>query len=396
MLSTSEPIDRFHAVYLIILLNGFGILITWNMWITIAPAYYMEFKLIEVSRNGTKYTPSYASNFLNYLIVASNLPNFMLNLINLFFTFKGSLEKRIGLSLMVVILICLITFAFTIIDTSNTVMIFFIITMISVVIQNAACGVYQNSLYGLVAIFPPQYTNAILIGSNLCGIVVSIIDIITLVATNNIKAAAFFYFFASLMAILACFGSLFALERLIRIQCFNVWFTFVVILTLFPTVMAGVKYYSETGKYNFFIPEKLFTPVTTYLFCNFFLFSGSFLANFVQWPQPKWLVVPVVVQAVFIPLMLSCNFRPEQRTWGIWIHDTWIYIAIVITMSTCCGYFSSLAMMYAPKQVEASKSTIAGMITALFLIFGVVCGTLFTFAVLWFIDCLGPLQPSEF
>ncbi|VDM99810.1 unnamed protein product, partial [Onchocerca ochengi] len=77
------------------------------------------YKLIEVSRNGTKYTPSYASNFLNYLIVASNLPNFMLNLINLFFTFKGSLEKRIGLSLMVVILICLITFAFTIIDTSN-------------------------------------------------------------------------------------------------------------------------------------------------------------------------------------------------------------------------------------------------------------------------------------
>ncbi|VDM99830.1 unnamed protein product, partial [Onchocerca ochengi] len=38
MLSTSEPIDRYHAVYLIILLNGFGILITWNMWITIAPA----------------------------------------------------------------------------------------------------------------------------------------------------------------------------------------------------------------------------------------------------------------------------------------------------------------------------------------------------------------------
>ncbi|VDO63861.1 unnamed protein product [Onchocerca flexuosa] len=66
-------------------------------------------------------------------------------------------------------------------------------------------------------------------------------------------------------------------------------------------------------------------------------------------PQPKWLVVPVVAQAVFIPLMLSCNFRPAQRTWGIWIHDTWIYIAIVITMSTFSGYFGSLAMMYAPK-----------------------------------------------
>ncbi|KAM3727415.1 Equilibrative nucleoside transporter [Dirofilaria immitis] len=463
---TVKPLDRYHAVYWIILLNGFGLLMPWNMWVTIAPEYYMGYKLIEVNRNGTKYAPSYALNFLSYLVVASNLPNFILNLINLFFTFKGNLEKRIGSSLMVMGLICLITLAFTIIDTSNMTMMFFIITIVTVVIQNSACGIYQNSLYGLIAIFPPQYTNAILLGSNLCGTFVSIINVITLVATNSITSAAFFYFLISLLVILACFGSLFVLLRLdfykyymeeankkmakkkyfienndtnqiglkinnceiseyidsldnnnidfltidfrmklrlysrvfkkIRIQCFNVWFTFVVTLALFPTVVADVKYYSETGEYDFFIPEKLFTPVTAYLFCNCFIFFGSFLANFIQWPKPKWLIVPVIAQVISIPLMLSCNFRPLQRTWGVLIHNTWIYIAISCTMSICCGYFSALGLMYAPKQVEASKSTIAGMIAAFFLIFGVACGTLLTFVIIWFIDCLGPLQPRKF
>ncbi|EFO24067.1 hypothetical protein LOAG_04422 [Loa loa] len=112
-------------------------------------------------------------------------------------------------------------------------------------------------------------------------------------------------------------------------------------------------------------------------------------------PQPKWLVIPVVAQSAFIPLMLCCNFRSAHRTWGILIYNTWVYIALVIAMSTCSGYFSALALMYTPKQVETSKSTIAGMIAAFFLIFGVICGTLLTFVILWFIDSVGPLKPRK-
>ncbi|KAK6113475.1 Nucleoside transporter family protein [Brugia pahangi] len=472
MIISKKPTDRYYAVYMIVLLHGFGMLMTWNMWITIAPAYYMEYKLIGMDRNGTKYVSSYAANFLSYLILASNLPNFTLNLINLLFNFKGSLEKRITLSLAVMALICLITLILTVIDTSRMVTVFFIITITTVAIQNAACGLYQNSLYGLVAVFPPQYTNAILLGSNICGTFVSVVNIITIVATNDIKTAAFFYFFISFLAVLTCFGSLFILVKLdfyqyymqkaiekmekrnldgilveykqnnsninkiglksnncevskhtnisnsgdidlltinfrmklylyydvfkkIRMQCFNIWFIFVVTIALFPTVMADVKVYSENGIYSFVIPEKLFTPVTTYFFFNLFAFFGSFLANFVHWPQPKWLVVPVIIQVAFIPLMLICNFRSAHRTWKILIYNTWVYIALAISMSLCSGYFSALALMYAPKQVEASKSTIAGMIAAFFLMFGVICGTLLTFVILWFIDSVGPLQPTK-
>lgn len=43
------------------------------------------------------------------------------------------------------------------------------------------------------------------------------------------------------------------------IQCFNVWCIFFVTLTLFPAVMADIAYYSETGKYDFFIPGTFLT-----------------------------------------------------------------------------------------------------------------------------------------
>lgn len=58
---------------------------------------------------------------------------------------------------------------------------FFFITIFTVVLLNAATGIYQNSLYGIVASFPPRFTNAIVLGNNVCGLFVSIVNIITLV-----------------------------------------------------------------------------------------------------------------------------------------------------------------------------------------------------------------------
>ncbi|VDM99636.1 unnamed protein product [Thelazia callipaeda] len=112
--------DRYYAAYLIILLNGFGILMPWNMWITVAPAYYVDYKLVQTFANGTTQATPYALNFLSYLGLASNLPNFILNLINLFITIKGDLVKRIGSSILIMGLICLITLIFTFIDTSQS------------------------------------------------------------------------------------------------------------------------------------------------------------------------------------------------------------------------------------------------------------------------------------
>ena len=56
------------------------------------------------------------------------------------------------------------------------------LTMVSVVILNAATGVYQNSLYGLVAILPPRYTNAVILGNNISGTITTVVSIVSKLA----------------------------------------------------------------------------------------------------------------------------------------------------------------------------------------------------------------------
>ncbi|VDN59072.1 unnamed protein product [Dracunculus medinensis] len=455
-----KPKDYYNIVYLITMLHGIGILIPWNMFITIAPSYFVGYKLLITDSDGVKHETKYSLNFFSYIGVCSQLPNLLLSFLNIFVQIKGGLQRRIIVSLIVIGTLCLITVIFALIDTSSMVAAFFFITIFTVVLLNAATGIYQNSLYGIVASFPPRFTNAIVLGNNVCGLFVSIVNIITLVASNSIQNAAVAYFSIALFTIIACFVSFIMLPKFVSgcdvfsslgldcqlrylesfllefynyyiakseiesldedlinknqtkwqiycavlkkiwVQCFNVFFVFFVTLAIFPAIMADVRLWRSDGVYDFFIPEFLFTPITTFLLFNTLASIGSAFASFVQWPSPRYLVIPVVLRLLLLPAMMFCNYRPNLRTWPVLITNEYIYFALGLVMSFTCGYFSSLAMMYAPRLVEKSKASIAGMISAFFLIFdqGVIavtrvfCGIASTFAISYFTDHMGPQE----
>lgn len=435
MLPSKPPKDRLNMVYWIMLLHGIGVLMPWNMFITIAPLYFVNYKMKE-NVNGTLVETEYSKQFFSYLGICSQLPNLLLNLINIFVDTKGGLNRRIGVSLVIVGISTLITTVFVKIDTSEWVTGFFIFTMITVIILNAANGIYQNSIYGLAAAFPSQFTNAIVLGNNLCGTFVSVISILTItVFGDSVTNAALAYFLIALLTLTACFITFFMLPKFAFynyyvakhareqemaesqrsegkislylqtlkqcwVQCLNVFLVFFVSLTIFPTIMADVKprHYtreadSDLGSnatqfppYDFIIPEKLFTPVTTFLLFNSLAMLGSFIANFVQWPSPRFLIIPVALRLLLIPIMMFCNFRPGPRTWPVYIHSEYVYIAFGILMSFTSGYYSSVGMMYAPKVVEPSKAPVAGMMSAFFLICGIFSGIFFTLPVTAFIE----------
>ena len=50
--------------------------------------------------------------------------------------------------------------------------------MACIVVLNSANGIYQNSIWGLVADFPGHFTNAIVLGNNLCGILMTVLYLI--------------------------------------------------------------------------------------------------------------------------------------------------------------------------------------------------------------------------
>ncbi|VDD93283.1 unnamed protein product [Enterobius vermicularis] len=285
----------------------------------------------------------------------------------------------------------------TLTESSLVVAAFFFFTMFTVVILSAANGIYQNSIYGLVAAFPSKFTNAVVLGNN-----------IFLVFEGSVTDAALAYFIISITTIILCFISLLILPRLdfykyymrshkqnrekaaltcndskaklytstfkqCWVQCLSIFLVFTVTLTIFPGIMANVKPFHQDKRkdsYDFIIPEKLFTPITTFLLFNVFALVGSATANRVHWPSPRFIIIPSALRLLFIPTMMFCNFRPERRTWPVLIPNEYVYIMFAIIMSFTSGYLSSLGMMYASKVVEPSKAPIAGMMAAFSLASG--------------------------
>uniref|UniRef100_A0AC35U6D8 Equilibrative nucleoside transporter 1 n=1 Tax=Rhabditophanes sp. KR3021 TaxID=114890 RepID=A0AC35U6D8_9BILA len=427
----SPPKDKNNIVYLIMLLHGVGVLMPWNMFITIAPSYYINYKLATVDADGNKVLTFYAIQFFSFLGLFSQFPNLILNALNIVLPIKGELMTRIVRSLELVCICVVFTMGMIFVESLDWIPTFFWITMISVALLNSANGIYQNSVYGLASKFPPHFTNAIILGNNMAGTFVSLINIATIYLAGEIKIAAFTYFLIAFITIACCYGSIYFLPKFafynyydalskqsiqeaadacdstessgfnfqIYIDVFkqswqqmlNVFVIFFVTLVCFPAMMAEVKLYREDGVYDFIIPQKYFVAVTTFLLFNSFAAIGSFVANYYQYPGPNQLWIPVWFRVLCIPFFFFCNLHVELRTFPVLFTNEWYFILCSIFMATTSGYLSSLGMMYAPRTVDASKSHIAGMMSAFFLICGITFGIIFTFFVFYVVDNLGPI-----
>lgn len=407
------PRDKLMLVFFIFLLHGLGTLMPWNMFIN-AKSYFVDFKLAPSEGNTTS---SYATNFMPYMGFAAQIPNLIFNWLNIFVHLGGDLTKRIVYSILFELVIFVITILLAILDTSGWQDGFFWITMISVVLLNMANGIYQNTIYGMVATLPIKYTGAVVLGSNISGLFTSIVDICSTYIFATYRTAAIYYFITAMFVLLICFDTYFALplNKFYRYHTFmrkkeeqpavpnketnvtnakvpywtvfkqaspqliNIFLTFFVTLAVFPAVHSDIKVMDK----NFFIPEKLFTSITCFLTFNLFAMLGSLTTSWIQWPKPKFLCIPVLMRFIFLPMFLFCNYRPKDivRSLPVLIANDWIYWIIGAVMSYTSGYLSSLGMMYAPQTVLPKYQITAGMFAAAMLITGIFSGILFSF--LW-------------
>lgn len=411
VLEMNPPKDWLHIVYFILLLHGIGTLMPWNMFIT-AKAYFEDYKLIDrITGNRTEY----AGNFLPYVGFASQIPNVLLNWINIFLPLgaAGSLTTRIVWSILVEVVVFIFTVILAMVDSSEWPGTFFAITICTIIILNMANGVYQNTVFGMAAKLPFKYTGAVILGTNISGTFTAIISVVSKIISPSERTAAIYYFITALFVLLACFDTYFALplNRFYRYhellhekeqqvkrkqsvnavsytpycailkqclpQCFNVFFVFFVTLTIFPAVHSEIK----MSDHNFFTGSRFYGDVTCFLTFNICAMLGSTLATWITWPSPKYLLYPVALRVLFIPFFLCCNYLPVGgRHVAVLIDNDWGYWAGAVLMAVTSGYFSAVAMMYCPRCVEPQYASIAGMFGGASLITGIFSGIIFTMA----------------
>lgn len=425
--SASPPKDRYHFVYITLILHGIGILMPWNMFIN-ANDYFTNKLTVHGAADGISPESTYVGYFLSYLGLAAQIPNVLCSLLNVFvqsFAASGRFQRRILGGILAETAIIMLTIALAVMNTSAWTSTFFYLTMGSVVVLNIANGVYQNTLWGIASKLP-EYTNAVVLGTNFCGTFVSLVNWITIAASPDSRMAAICYFSSALAMLLLCLLSYIALpynrffayyvldeQRLIDEspsggekvgvksvrpiqlprppywlviksawqQCLNVFLVFFVTLSVFPVITAGI----EPVRKDFLLgsvewTSRYFTPICCFLVFNATALLGNFLPRWGQFPGPRHLWIAVVLRFLFIPFFLLANFAPASRaSWlPVLVHSDEVVVGGMALLGLTTGYFCSLCMIYAPRSVEAKHAGTAGMMAAASLVLGIFAGINFS------------------
>lgn len=388
-----ETEDKYNIVYSIIIFCGILVILPWNVFITIR-GYFVDYKLSE-SYTGTK--TNLATFFVSNLSIISQVPSLCFEYLNLIVRFKGDLKKRIEFILIVQIILFLINTLLAIFDTSKWPTAFFIITMVTVFFINMSSGIIQNSLYGLSVLLPPNYISALIIGTNISGIFSSLLLIIIFSTSVSYETIAICCFSSSSFLLLVLFVVLTQLSKnkfytyymsqmkeaekfdkkkiykvikKIKIHIFNIFLIFLVTLSCFPTIVSEIKAIDK----DIFQTENLFSVVTCFLIFNVSTTIGSILAKYIRFPNITGLTILIMVRIIFIPLLLFCNYRPNNiRHLPVLFNDAG-YIILNMLLGLTSGHFSTLSFQYLILSLKDEYKQIGGMLGGIALITGVFIG----------------------
>ncbi|KAJ8709751.1 hypothetical protein PYW08_009755 [Mythimna loreyi] len=395
----AAPKDKWNIIFLTLLLHGLGTLTAWNMFIT-AKDYFVDYKL--------KAAPVYSEHYLAYVGWASQIPNLLFSWFNVFFKARGNLTRRIVWSLIIEVLIFVLNIVLAMLDSTSWPGVFFWLTMISVFFLNGFNAIFQNSVFGVAACLPPSYTGAVILGSNLCGLLIVGLNWVSVLFENQ-RTAAIYYFIGGMFVLLICIDTYFALplnkfyryheqlnqqrnatgpgvktdqpevSRLLLckqafVQLYNVFIIFFVTLSVYPAVISDVHPVSAG-----FLGSN-FVRITCFLTFNVTATLGNCTASTWQFPGPRWLVLFTTARLLFIPFFLLCNYVPldSTRTVPVFITNDWVFWVASALLGWSSGHCSSLAMMYIGGTVAPENTSLAGMIGGAVLVTGLVTGITFT------------------
>ncbi|CAI5450761.1 unnamed protein product [Caenorhabditis angaria] len=413
------PRDRFNFVFFIFFYFGSSSLISWNMFVSVSFDYYETFKL-EYNKTSTWYS----QNFQNAMTISSQTPDWLFCVFGLFLDLRGNLPRRMQLSIFVSVLTLLATMSLIYVDTSTWLLVFFIFTLVTIVVLNSAIGVFDNSLFGLVGTFPVKYTLAVVTGQNFNGIFVTVLSILSKTASDNVQISSMVFFGIAVIFKLGCmfllrimqrnafyqhFGELkneaenkenekideisdfeslsiwhkfFEAFKKAKCQFLNIFILMFVTFSVFPNVTIYIRDEELGQPYTFFVPEKYYIDIVTLLNFNFFSFFGSLLANTVHWPGPGYIWLPVWLRIWYIFYFPLCNYQPEERKIDVIFKSTWLFISNQASMAFTCGYLSSLIMTYAPKTSDKPElQRLIGMMAYICLLTGCILGLIFSWVI---------------
>uniref|UniRef100_A0A8C4WJS2 Solute carrier family 29 member 2 n=1 Tax=Gopherus evgoodei TaxID=1825980 RepID=A0A8C4WJS2_9SAUR len=354
-------------------------------------------------------------NFNNWLTLLSQLPQLLFTLLNSFLYQCIPDKVRVLGSMSGILLLFILTAGLVRVEMPPRS--FFSITIISVWFINSFCAVLQGSLFGQLGILPQGYSTLFLSGQGMAGTFATSAMLLSMASGADAQTSALSYFITPCVGTLTSIVCYLVLPRMAFFRHYlerswqcdphneletkagllgpgtqagsdclptppQIWLlalcivmVFTVTLSVFPAITATVTSTSESKQWSEF-----FTPVCCFLLFNMMDWLGRSITLYCLWPEKRlWLLLPLVgLRFLFVPLLMLCQAEPRTRLPVLFHHDAW-FILFMLPFSLSNGYFVSLTMCLAPKQVLPQESELAGAIMTFFLALGLSCGAVLSF-----------------
>uniref|UniRef100_A0A674K2I4 Solute carrier family 29 member 2 n=1 Tax=Terrapene triunguis TaxID=2587831 RepID=A0A674K2I4_9SAUR len=365
----------FHAVGIIFFILGLGTLLPWNFFITaipvptltpshlVSPPQYFKARLIVGTSltvglggnsSGTQRDPARDEfNFNNWLTLLSQLPLLLFTLLNSFLYQCIPDKVRVLGSMSGILLLFILTAVLVRVEMPPHS--FFSVTISSVWFINSFCAILQGSLFGQLGTLPQGYSTLFLSGQGMAGTFAASAMLLSMASGADAQTSALSYF------ITPCVGTL------MSIVCYLVLPRMVRCCTVKASYPVPQFFPSPIGEF--------FTPVCCFLLFNMMDWLGRSVTSYCLWPEKRLWLLPLLVglRFLFVPLLMLCQAEPRTRLPVLFHHDAW-FILFMLPFSLSNGYFVSLTMCLAPKQVLPQESELAGAIMTFFLALGLSCG----------------------
>ncbi|KAL4564006.1 hypothetical protein LXL04_028055 [Taraxacum kok-saghyz] len=379
-LDQTERKDTYKLAYMIHFLLGAGNLLPWNALIT-AIDYFAY--LYPEKHIGKVFSVAYMSSSLLVLVVMIIWSDFSRNV-----SFR--VRVNFGFTVFVVSLMVspIIDWGWCSLEKSNVT---FYVVVVCVVMCGLADGLIGGSLIGSAGKLPKEYMQAIFAGTASSGILVSLLRIITKASLphnpQGLRTSAHFYFIVAtviLMVCIVCCTLLYKLPcmehhykqlqhnhqtsttkirdiaRTIQWPALGIFIIYTVTLSIFP------GFISENINSKLLKDWYPIILITTYNIADFLgkSFTGFFMVESIG--KAVW---GCVGRLVFYPVFTVCLHGPE------WFRSEGFVVFLTFALGLTNGYLTSVIMILAPKLVPSSEAEMAGIVMALCLGMGLVCGS---------------------
>lgn len=388
------PEDKWDLAYIVYFTLGLGYLLPWNAFIT-------------------------AVDYFSYLYPDANVDRIfavvymLIGLVGIFliilYSHKSNAFVRINVGLALFVLSLLIVPLLDAFYVKGRVGLYggFYVTAAAVGLSGVADALVQGSIVGSAGELPERYMQAVIAGTAASGVLVSILRIFTKAVypqdASGLQKSANLYFSVSIVIVFICMVFYNLVHKLPVMKYYNElkaeavaanedngpmtgavwrstvwnvvgtikWYGFGIVLIYVVTLAIFPGYVTEDVHSEIL---KDWYPILLITGYNVFDLVGKSLTSVYLLQNSKIAIGSCIARLLFFPLFLGCLHGPK-----------FFRAEIPVTILTCLlgltnGYLTSVLMILIPKIVKLQHAETAGIVSVLFLVFGLAAGSV----IAWF------------